>query len=73
MTSFANRIQSTLDESKNDMFIQSILNRIDSIPKLIMFLHRFTLYNRNFPGGVASLAAAFHVRRPIYCALHGCI
>lgn len=46
--------------------VHEILNSIDHPDQLTRFLHRYTLYNGNFAGGVALLAGRFHIRQDLF-------
>ena len=46
--------------------VRKTLERIGSPDELVRFIHRYTLFNGNFAGGVANLAGAFHVRQDLF-------
>lgn len=49
-----------------DDFIRTKLAKVKTDDDLVEFFRRFALYNQSFPGGVLSLAGAFHVRDDIF-------
>jgi hypothetical protein len=46
--------------------VQSVLARVSTKAELIRFIHRYTLFNGNFAGGVVNLAGALHVRQDLF-------
>ena len=47
-------------------YLREVLERIERTDQLVRFLHRYTLYNGNFAGGVALLAGRFHIRQDLF-------
>lgn len=48
------------------VFLNSILEDIESKKQVIDFIHRYGIFNGDFAGGVANLAGAFHIRGDIF-------
>lgn len=46
--------------------LRSVMNQIRSTDHLVSFLHRYSVFNGDFAGGVAGLAGAFHIRRDLF-------
>lgn len=69
-----NKVESNLSGAVNKAteafehkaLVQEILGRIDNSDQLVRFMHRYTLYNGNFAGGVALLAGRFHFRQDLF-------
>lgn len=59
-------IEQIVTESKIDDFIRDCLAHIVTNDDLVHFFRRFALYNQPFPGGVATLAGAFHLRTELF-------
>lgn len=55
-----------LDESGNGLLLEDILNSISSESNLIRFIHRYTIFNLNFAGGVLNLAGEVHTRPDLF-------
>jgi hypothetical protein len=66
MSVLADKFITVLEHSGSKHFLESILTQIASNVQLINFLHRYSVFNGDFAGGVASLAGAFHVRRDLF-------
>jgi len=47
-------------------FLEGILSRITTDYDLVKFVHRYSVFNGDFAGGVANLAGAYHVRRDLF-------
>jgi len=46
--------------------VSQMLEKVESNDDLIRFIHRYTVFNGNFAGGVIQLASAFHVRQDLF-------
>jgi len=46
--------------------VTQVLENIQSTDDLIRFIHRYTVFNGNFAGGVTQLSSAFHVRQDLF-------
>jgi hypothetical protein len=60
------RIQDSLEASGCRENLQRVLGKITSSSDLIRFVHRYTVFNGDFAGGVANLAGAFHVQQELF-------
>jgi hypothetical protein len=47
-------------------FLDTQMESITNECRLINFIHRYSVFNGNFAGGVANLAGAFHIRQDIF-------
>jgi hypothetical protein len=59
-------ILNALEESETRPLLERILAGISEPEDLIRFIHRYTVFNGNFAGGVANLAGAFHVQQRLF-------
>lgn len=59
-------VRSWARELGNDSHLSDVLKRVGDEALLIRFLHRYTTFNGNFAGCVASLAGAFHVKQDVF-------
>ncbi|MBW2313586.1 MAG: hypothetical protein JRH10_05280 [Deltaproteobacteria bacterium] len=53
--------------------VDGVLRELRSSKDLVRFIHRYTVFNGNFAGGVANLAGAFHVRQDLFRDAHEAI
>ncbi len=59
-------LETIVENSAIQSYIEGQLAQVRSPDNLVKFFRYFTLYNLGFPGGVASLAGAFHIRSDIF-------
>lgn len=60
--------QHHLHQNKSKSHLYGVLDRVASTRDLLTFLHRYTVFNGNFAGGVANLVGAFHIRDDLFQA-----
>ena len=63
-------IKSQLTSRGSKHYLNGVLHGIDDKDKLINFLHRYTIFNGDFAGGVSNLAGAFHIRGDLFSQSH---
>jgi hypothetical protein len=66
MTDIKPAILNALDESGTQPFLEAILSSVTGSVELVRFIHRYTVFNGNFAGGVANLAGAFHIQQHLF-------
>lgn len=66
MSSLNAEIHKILETSGSKRFLEAILATVAVETELVRFMHRYTVFNGNFAGGVASLAGAFHIRQDLF-------
>ena len=66
VTNIQPAILKALEESATRPFLERILAGISGSQELVQFIHRYTVFNGNFAGGVANLAGAFHIQQGLF-------
>ncbi|MBE9080386.1 hypothetical protein IQ241_24375 [Romeria aff. gracilis LEGE 07310] len=63
---FKKEIFEILEYSGSKHFLEKILTQISCTKDLVKFIHRYSVFNGNFAGGVINLGGAFHIRQDIF-------
>lgn len=66
MSDIRDKIFAASENFGSKKFLGLILEKINSKEQVINFIHRYTVFNGDFAGGVANLAGEFHIRGDIF-------
>jgi len=66
MSDIRDKIHAATENFGSKIFLGSILRKISSKRQVINFIHRYSVFNGDFAGGVANLAGEFHIRGDIF-------
>ena len=66
MNNIESSILKALEECGTRPHLEGVLTGIADLESLVRFIHRYTVFNGNFAGGVASLAGAFHIQQRLF-------